>query len=66
MTDWTNSETDTLVAMWSPASAAQIAARLHRPRSAVSAKAARLIRDGVLPPGVAKHYRCGRGHCAPG
>ena len=56
MSEWTDSETDTLVSMWPTASAAQIAAHLHRPRSAISAKAHRLIRDGVLPAEVKKRY----------
>jgi GcrA cell cycle regulator len=56
MSDWTAEEIDTLVGMWSVASAAQIAKRLHRPTGAVSGKASRLRREGVLPPGAAKQY----------
>ena len=56
MSDWTAAETDTLIEMWQMSSAAQIAARLQRPRASISAKAHRLIRDGVLPAGSQKKY----------
>lgn len=57
MSEWTNEEIDTLITMWPVASAAQIAKRLHRPTGAVSGKANRLRREGVLPPGgMAKQY----------
>ena len=57
MREWTVSEIDTLVALWSAAAAAQIAKRLHRPTGAISGKASRLRREGVLPAGGgAKQY----------
>ena len=57
MSDWTAEEISTLISLWPVASAAQIARRLHRPTGAVSGKASRLRREGVLPAGgVAKRY----------
>ncbi len=57
MSDWTAEEISTLISLWPVASAAQIARRLHRPTGAISGKASRLRREGVLPAGgVAKRY----------
>ena len=43
--------------LWPVASAAQIARRLHRPTGAISGKASRLRKEGVLPAGgVAKQH----------
>ena len=57
MSDWTAEEINTLIALWPVASAAQIARRLHRPTGAISGKASRLRKEGVLPAGgVAKQY----------
>jgi hypothetical protein len=56
MREWTDSETDTLVSLWPSHSTSQIAAYLHRPRSAVSAKAHRLRQEGLLPAEVEKHF----------
>ena len=56
MRDWTDAETRELISLWPVASAAQIARRLHRSRHAVSGKADRLIRDGVLPAETHKHF----------
>jgi len=56
MSTWTDEETRKLVDLWPVASAAQIAKRLQRPRWSVCAKAQRLRRDGVLPPGGEKCF----------
>jgi len=56
MSDWTEAETRELVRLWPKASAKQIAERLGRPRAAITGKASRLVRDGVLPPGRAKRF----------
>lgn len=53
---WTDEETTALVDLWSSASSAQIARRLHKTRSAVSAKAHRLCADGILHRGQAKQF----------
>jgi GcrA cell cycle regulator len=53
---WTDADTRELINLWPTHSASQIAARLRRPRSAVSGKAKRLRAEGRLPRGVIKHY----------
>ena len=55
-TIWSDAETRELVTLWPTASAAQIAKRLHRPIGAITGKASRLRRDGVLPAGGEKHF----------
>jgi GcrA cell cycle regulator len=52
---WTDEEIGELVRLWSSHSAEQIGRRLHRPTGAISGKASRLRKVGVLPfGGVAK------------
>lgn len=53
---WTDQETRELIALWPVASAAQIAKRLHRPRSQVLGKARRLRQHGMLAANVEKHF----------
>ena len=53
---WTDADTRELINLRPTHSASQIAARLQRPRSAVSGKAKRLRAEGRLPRGVIKHY----------
>src|SRR5947207_3433752 len=55
-TIWSDAETRELVTLWPTASAAQIAKRLHRPIGAITGKASRLRRYGVLPAGGEKHF----------
>ena len=55
-TIWSDAETRELVTLWPTASAAQIAKGLHRPIGAITGKASRLRRDGVLPAGGEKHF----------
>ena len=45
---WTRNETEVLIRLWPTRSATQIAKELHRPRSAVTSKATRLVRNGML------------------
>ena len=55
MSEWTDSETRELVGLWPSHSAAQIAAYLHKPRSAISSKVHRLREEGV-PLAAVKHF----------
>lgn len=52
---WTDEQISELIRLWPTHSAAQIAARLHCSREAVTGKARRLRDDGLLPP-CTKHY----------
>ena len=54
--NWTDEQIRELVSLWPVASATQIAAQLHRPRSAICGKAKRLREMGILPRGALKHY----------
>ena len=56
MSRWTDEEPRELVTLWPTNSASEIAKRLHRLRSAVRGKAARLRQEGLLPPNLPKHF----------
>ena len=56
MSRWTDEELRELVTLWPTNSASEIAKRLHRLRSAVRGKAARLRQEGLLPPNLPKHF----------
>ena len=56
MSRWTDEELRELVTLWPTNSASEIAKRLHRLRSAVRGKAARLRQEGLLPPNLPQHF----------
>jgi GcrA cell cycle regulator len=55
MSRWTDEELRELVTLWPTSTAAQIAYRLRRPRTAVCGKVQRLLREGLLEGKNAKH-----------
>ena len=61
MTRWTDEELRALVTLWPTNSASQIAKRLHRRRSAIRNKAARLRQEGLLPHNPPQHFDVTRG-----
>ena len=56
MSRWTDEELRELVTLWPTNSASEIAKRLHRLRSAVRGKAARLRQEGLLPSNLPKRF----------
>ena len=57
---WTDEEIRELISLWPTHSAAQLAMRLHRPKSAITGKVKRLRQEGVLPLEGIKHYDVAR------
>jgi GcrA cell cycle regulator len=62
---WTDEEIRELISLWPTHSAAQLAMRLHRPKSAITGKVKRLRQEGVLPLEGIKHYDVARVRARP-